>query len=65
MAAAAFDFHLTKASPRSIVDAGVAPGASITGFDLRPTLQYQDQARARPRTASGPLDLGAFELEAK
>jgi hypothetical protein len=65
MAAAAFDFHLTKASPRSIVDAGVAPGASITGFDLRPTLQYQDQARAHPRAASGPLDLGAFELEAK
>jgi hypothetical protein len=65
LAAAAFDFRLTKASPRSIVDAGVAPGASVTGFDLTPVLEYLDQARARPRRASGALDLGAFELEAK
>ena len=65
MAASALDFRLTKASPRSIVDAGVAPGASVTGFDLTPVLEYLDQARARPRRASGALDLGAFELEAK
>jgi len=63
--AAAYDFHPTSASPASILDAGAPPGAALTGFDLTPKCEYVDEARGHPRPESGPLDIGAFELQSK
>lgn len=56
-----YDFHLTAASPAAIVNAGVAPGVSSTGYPLAPTGQYVYDARGTTRPSSGALDLGAFE----
>jgi len=58
---ASYDFHLTADSPRDIVDRGIPPGRSSTGFDLAPSLEYVYDARGRARPVSGDLDLGAFE----
>jgi hypothetical protein len=56
-----YDFHLTAASPSTIVNAGVAPGISATGYDLTPTGQYVYDAQGMARPVAGALDLGAFE----
>jgi len=56
-----YDFHLSAGSPSTIVNAGVAPGASATGYPLTPTLQYVYDAQSGPRPVVGALDLGAFE----
>jgi hypothetical protein len=58
----AYDFHLTAQTPRSIVDGGVSPGVSSTGFDLTPKREYVYDATSRMRPIVGPLDLGAFEF---
>ena len=44
-----------------ILDRGIPPGRSATGYDLTPKLQYVYDARWEQRPVSGPLDLGAFE----
>lgn len=56
-----YDFHLTSASPATIVDAGAAPGASSTGYPLAPTGEYVYDAQGRARAVSGALDIGCFE----
>jgi Right handed beta helix region len=56
-----WDFHLTAASPSSIVDAGVDPGTSPSGFRLAPPVQYVYDAQIEPRLTVGALDIGAFE----
>ena len=56
-----YDFHLSAASPATIVNAGVAPGVSAAGYDLTPTGQYVYDAQGLPRPVAGALDLGAFE----
>jgi hypothetical protein len=61
----AYDFRLTRRSPRAIVDAGAPPGVAPSGFDLAPTCEYVAPARGRPRPVAGALDIGAFELEPK
>ncbi len=61
---AAYDYHLTAGSPSGsggVVDAGIAPGVSSTGFDLTPVYQYVYDARSEPRGAAGAIDIGAFE----
>src|SRR3989442_2659030 len=56
------DFHLTVRTPREIVDRGMSPGVSATGYDLTPKQEYFYDAGGRPRPVVGPLDLGAFEF---
>jgi len=57
-----YDYHLTSASPPSLLNAGIAPGTSSTGYSLTPVDEYVYDAQSRTRTASGVLDLGAFEF---
>jgi len=59
----AYDFHLTAGTPREIVDSGISPGVTATGYDLTPKEEYVYDAGGRPRPVVGPLDLGAFEFE--
>jgi hypothetical protein len=59
-----YDFRLTVDSPRSIVDRGISPGTSASGYDLTPNLEYVYDAWGKERPVSGPLDLGAFESTA-
>ena len=56
-----YDFRLTAESPRTIVDRGVEPGVSVSGYDLTPKLEYVYDAGGKARPVLGPLDLGAFE----
>jgi hypothetical protein len=56
-----YDYHLTSASPLTILDAGLGAGASLEGFSLMPTRQYVYDLQSSPRTLLGALDLGAFE----
>jgi hypothetical protein len=56
-----YDYHLTSASPLTILDAGLGAGASPEGFSLMPTRQYVYDLQSSPRTLLGALDLGAFE----
>ncbi len=58
---AAADYHLTSASPVSIVNAGIPPGLSLTGFNLMPTSQYVYDEGGTTRSLLGAIDLGAFE----
>jgi len=60
-APSSFDFHLTSASPGSILNAGVAPGTSSSGYALTPTNEYVYDAQTQARSSSGALDIGAFE----
>jgi hypothetical protein len=60
-----YDFHLTAATPGTIVNAGASPGVSSVGYALTPTGQYVYDAQATTRPVSGPLDLGAFEYGAQ
>ena len=57
-----FDFHLTSASPLTIVNAGSSPGVSSTGYPLTPTREYVYDAQGKDRPAQGNLDIGAFEF---
>jgi hypothetical protein len=59
--ASGYDFHLTSASPGSILDAGAVLGLSLTGFSLAPPGQYVYDAQGTSRSLLGALDLGAFE----
>jgi hypothetical protein len=61
---AGFDFHLTGGSPATILNAGVSPGLSPTGYDLTPTGEYAYDAQGIARPRVGALDLGAFEFSA-
>jgi hypothetical protein len=61
----AYDYHLTASSPGSIVDAGVAPGRSASGYDLTPRREYVPTARGQGRPTVRALDLGAFEARGK
>lgn len=63
-AAGRYDYRLTSASPRAILDAGAAPGRSESGFDLTPRREFVAPASSRPRPRNGPIDLGAFEAPA-
>ena len=56
-----YDFHLTAASPASVVNAGAVPGVSVTGYTLTPLREYVYDAQDLARTTVGALDLGAFE----
>ena len=58
---AAYDFHLTSASPITIVNAGISPGTSSTGYALTPTSEYIYDAQGAARVVSGQLDIGSFE----
>ncbi len=58
---ATFDYHLTAASPSTIVNAGAAPGLSSTGYNLTPTGQYVYDIQGMTRPQSGVIDIGAFE----
>jgi len=58
---AAYDYHLTSASPLSILNAGIVPGLSITGYNLMPTSQYVYDLQEAQRSLTGLLDVGAFE----
>jgi hypothetical protein len=60
-APSSFDFHLTATSPVSVVNAGGAPGASVTGYPLVTSGEYVYDASGRSRPAVGVIDLGAFE----
>jgi hypothetical protein len=60
-APSSYDFHLTSASPATIVNAGTAPGTSATGVPLTPTQEYVYDAQIAPRPVAGALDVGAFE----
>jgi hypothetical protein len=59
-AAGSYDFHLTSASPASILNAGLALGLG-GGFALAPTGEYVYDAQGRTRPLVGLLDLGALE----
>src|SRR6185295_5286466 len=56
----AYDYRLTAESPRAIVDRGSPPGVSLSGYELRPKLEFLEGSE-RTRPTAGPLDLGAFE----
>jgi hypothetical protein len=56
-----YDFHLTSASPSTIVNAGVNPGTAPSGYSLTPRFQYVYDARVEPRASVGVIDIGAFE----
>jgi hypothetical protein len=55
---AAFDYHLTSASPA--IDKGVNPG-SYAGFDLTPRFQWSASTGSEARVVSGALDAGGYE----
>ncbi len=59
-ATGSYDFHLTSASPASVLNAGLALGLG-GGFALAPTGEYVYDAQGRTRPLVGLLDLGAFE----
>jgi len=59
--AGGYDYHLTSASPASILNAGATLGLSLTGFSLAPPGQYVYDAQGTSRSLLGALDLGAFE----
>jgi len=61
---ASFDYHLTSSSPLTVLNAGVPPGPSLTGYDLTPTSQYVFDLQSSPRSLLGGLDMGAFEYGA-
>ena len=56
-----YDYHLTSASPSSILNAGIGAGTSVTGYLLLPSQQYVYDLQSAPRSLLGALDLGAFE----
>ena len=56
-----FDYHLTSASPASILNASLPAGLATGGFALTPSNEYVDDAQGRPRPLAGLMDLGAFE----
>jgi hypothetical protein len=58
--AAAYDYHLTAGSPA--INTGTSPGLSGTGLALTPDKEYSHIANFVTRTASGPIDRGAFEF---
>ena len=60
--ASRYDFHLLPEASRSVINAGVSPGVSPTGFDLTPRHEYVYDARSRARPVENALDIGAFEL---
>jgi len=56
-----YDYHLTSASPSSILNAAIGAGTSVTGTLLTPGQQYVYDLQSTPRSLLGALDLGAFE----
>jgi hypothetical protein len=55
---AAFDYRLRDNA--AVIGRGIDPG-DAHGVELRPRAEYVHRAGARPRSASGKLDLGALE----
>jgi hypothetical protein len=53
-----FDYRLKSGS--IAIGRGIDPGSAY-GVALRPSAEYEHPLRIRPRTPSGPLDLGALE----
>ena len=44
-----------------VIDAGSAPGVSVTGAKLTPTMEYKHVALPMLRPVSGAIDIGAYE----
>lgn len=44
-----------------VIDAGTAPGVSVTAYSLTPTASYKHSAQGMLRPVSGALDIGAYE----
>jgi hypothetical protein len=44
-----------------VIDAGSAPGVSVTGFAMAPVATYKHVAVGVPRPVTGALDIGAYE----
>ncbi len=61
----AYDFHLTANSPTAVLNRGIPPGQSPTGYDLTPKFEYVEERQSKPRVPLGTLDLGAFEFTAR
>ena len=61
IARAAFDYRLLPGSP--CIDQGSDPGAVGT-LSLAPNGEYQHVSSARARVGVGPIDIGAYELDA-
>ena len=53
-----YDYHLTAGS--GAVNKGNDPG-EVNGFSLTPAFQYQPNASGVARSATGTMDIGAFE----
>ena len=56
---AAYDLRPTANA--MVVNAGSAPGASVTGVALAPLASYKHVGQGMTRVASGALDIGAYE----
>lgn len=56
-----YDYHLTAGSPA--VNAGSATLMSVSGYPLDPDLMYRDTCDYENRNITGPVDIGAFELQ--
>ncbi len=58
---AGFDWRLEADSPA--INNGIDPG-SAQGFDLSPVVQYLHPTAGETRPQTGPLDIGAYEVQA-
>ncbi|HEY0062905.1 MAG TPA: hypothetical protein VGC21_12335 [Telluria sp.] len=54
-------YDLRPTASALVIDAGSAPGASVTGVALSPSAAYKHVALGMTRPLSGQLDIGAYE----
>jgi hypothetical protein len=57
-----YDLHPTANA--LVINAGSAPGKSVSGLSLLPLSQYKATALTETRTVSGSIDIGAYEAGA-
>lgn len=54
-------YDLRPTANALVIDAGTAPGVSVTGFALTPSYGYKHVSAMIGRPVSGALDIGAYE----
>jgi len=57
---AAFDYRLTSAAT-AVINMGVSPGTSYSGYSLTPVQQYIQKCSSLARPVNGTIDIGAYE----
>jgi len=54
-------YELRPTANAQVIDAGTAPGVSVTGVPLTPVAAYKHVALGMARPVNGALDIGAYE----